>query len=40
MGVGFEQKLLLLPVYVLCPIDFNFTLDPNYPDESYAAVII
>ena len=35
-----EQKLLPLPVYLLCPIYFDLTLDPNDPDEKYSAVII
>ena len=33
IGVGFERKLLLQPVYVLCPIYFDLTLDPKNPDE-------
>ena len=40
IGVGFEQKLLLMPVYVSCPVDLYLTLDPNDPDEPYAAVTI
>ena len=39
IGVGFEHRLLLLPVYVLCPIYFEQNLDPNDPDEKYAALI-
>ena len=35
IGVGFEQKLLPLPEYVLCSIYFDLTLDPNYPDVTY-----
>ena len=36
----FTRKLLLLNVYGLCPIDVDLTLDPNDPDEPYAAVIL
>ena len=39
IGVGFERKLLLLPVYVLRPINFNPTLYLYDPDEPYAAFI-
>ena len=39
IGVGIDRKLLLLRVYVLCPIYFYLTLDPNDPDEPYAALI-
>ena len=40
IGAGFQRKLLLLPVYVLCPIYFDLTIYPNDTDEPYAAVII
>ena len=40
IGAGFQRKLILLPVYVLCPIYFDLTIDPNDTDEPYAAVII
>ena len=40
ISVGFERKLLIMPVYVLCPIDLDLTIDPNDNDEPYAAVII
>ena len=40
MDVGFERKLLLLYVYVLCPIYVYLTLDPNDPDEPYTEVMI
>ena len=33
IDVGIEHKLLLMPVYMLCPIYLDLTLDPNYPDE-------
>ena len=32
IGVVFEQKRVLLPVYVLFTIHFHLTLDPNDPD--------
>ena len=38
IGVGFEQKLILLTIYVLCKIHFDVTIDPNYPDEPYASL--
>ena len=40
IDVGFEHKLRLLTVYVLCPIYLDLTIDTNYPDEPYAEVII
>ena len=40
IGVGFEQKLLILPVYVLCTIYLDLTLDPNDPNEPNVEVII
>ena len=39
IGVGFEYKLLLLPVYTLFPIDFELTGYPIGPNESYASFI-
>ena len=39
IGVGFEWELILLPIYMLCPIYLKLTLDPNYPDEPYALFI-
>ena len=39
IGVGFERKLLLLPVYVLCQIDVDLTIYPYYSDETYSAFI-
>ena len=39
MGVGFERKLLLLPVYVLCTIYFDLNIDLNNLDEPCAAFI-
>ena len=40
IGVGFEHKKLLLPVYALCPIYLDLTLNPNNPNKPYAVVII
>ena len=39
IGVVFELELLLLPVYVLCTINFDLTIDSNYCDKPYAAFI-
>ena len=30
-----ELKFVLLLVYVSCPIHFDQSIDPNYPDETY-----
>ena len=35
-----ELTFLLLIVYVSCPINFDLSLDPNDPDETYAKLII
>ena len=40
IGAGFEQRLLLLHVYVLCPIYVELTIYPNDTDEPYEEVII
>ena len=40
IGVGFEQKSLILYVYVLFSIYLYLTHDPNDPDEPYTGVII
>ena len=37
MAIYFERKLVILPVYELCPIYFDLTIDPNDPDEQYTA---
>ena len=36
IGIGFEGKLLLMPVYVSCSIYLDLALDPNDPVELYA----
>ena len=38
--VFYERKIILLPVYVLCTIYLDLTLDSNDPDEPYAEVVI
>ena len=35
-----NRNIYILHVHVLCPIYFDLNLDPNYPDEPYAAFII
>ena len=37
--VSLEWKIILLPVYVLHPMDLDLTLDPNDPDEPYVLFI-
>ena len=39
IGLTFERNIILLHVYVLCPIYIYQTLDPNNPDETYVAFI-
>ena len=39
INVGFEWELLLLPVYVICQIDYEPTIDKNDYDEAYVVFI-
>ena len=39
ISLDFEQKLSILPVYMLCIIYLDFALDPNDPDEPHAEFI-